>query len=410
MSLVAICGLDKTVSNTVEEAFESAGLFKHIKRGQKVLIKPNLVAVPPVEPGGGVTMAEVSEGVALLVEKAGAKAIIADSSAVGVRTEDVIQTTGYLELRNKGYEVRDLKEDKTIDFNGFESYETINEVDVIISLPVMKTHDQLEVSLGMKNLKGLLSDGEKKNFHNKYDLAKALISFISNLMKKKKMLSVMDGIVALEGRGPVFGTPVEMGYILASEDLVALDLIAAKMMGVPWELLRIETEGVKSLSQSTFGRRDDLDLDKIKITGAINHVDEIPVRTFDRNKEVEINANEFALNFSDRTCTGCKNTVLSCLETMKENGKEVLLEGKKIFAGGSLTEFKELKELKNGFNEIKNFSKANEQKIYLVGFCLTNSLRCELNHGIAKKAVLIDGCPPENNRVMKSLEQKVIDI
>ncbi|UMZ74816.1 DUF362 domain-containing protein [Natranaerofaba carboxydovora] len=394
--------LDKEkIIHAVEKSYIEAGLDKYITPGQKVLIKPNLVAVPPKRISGAVTLVEVSEALALQVVKAGATPIIGDSSAVGVNTEDVISTCGYDELRQKGYDVRDLKKDKISKLNGFKIYNTVKEVDVIITLPVMKTHDQFEVSLGIKNLKGLLADEEKKRFHNKYNLSEALSEFVSTLIGEKQVLSVMDGIYALEGRGPVFGSPVNMDLILAGMDLVAVDAIASEIMGVNEDELFIE----KSLSNKKFGT---IDREKIKILGDYTK-DNLPVKNFDRGKDIKIEADGFSMVFSKSTCTGCKNTVISCLYDIKEDNLEKKLANKTIITG-ELNEMEEYNEMtKNGDAKSVGSYDKNDAEVILVGRCALRpcTFKIEILNKTNKQNVKLTrvfGCPPENNEVLKVLK------
>ena len=95
----------------------------------------------------------------------------------GADTELTIAKCGYQELRDKGISVIDLKQKEnarcTVDiensvvFDKINTWELVRDCDAIITVPVMKAYDQTEVTLGMKNLKGLLIDTQKKDFHKK---------------------------------------------------------------------------------------------------------------------------------------------------------------------------------------------------------------------------------------------------
>lgn len=144
------------------------GLEDIIKPGYKVIIKPNLVACPTERLSGGVTRWEVCLAIYEAVKAVGGVPVIAESSAAGADTELTIAKCGYQELRDKGIPVIDLKQKEnarcTVDiengvvFNKINTWELVRDCDAIITVPVMKTHDQTEVTLGMKNLKGLLID------------------------------------------------------------------------------------------------------------------------------------------------------------------------------------------------------------------------------------------------------------
>ncbi len=160
MSVVSIrktAGNDyESIRASVRKAIEDCGgLSDIIKPGYKVLIKPNFVAVPDDRCSGGVTRWEVVKAVAERVREEGA--------------------------------------------------------DAIITVPVMKTHDQTEVTLGLKNLKGLIADGQKKYFHS-HGVVNGVIDIIQTV---KPVLSVIDATFCQQGLGPIFGETVEMDLILA---------------------------------------------------------------------------------------------------------------------------------------------------------------------------------------------------
>ncbi|MBC7240810.1 MAG: DUF362 domain-containing protein, partial [Chloroflexi bacterium] len=94
----------------VARAVEAAGgLERLVGSGARVLVKPNLVAVPPHPRNGAVTWVEVTRAVADLVRDLGGDPVVADSAAVGACTGDVMAVCGYDALRDAGYRVVDLK-------------------------------------------------------------------------------------------------------------------------------------------------------------------------------------------------------------------------------------------------------------------------------------------------------------
>ncbi|MBN1402420.1 MAG: DUF362 domain-containing protein, partial [Anaerolineae bacterium] len=141
------------VSAAVRRAVALAGgLDDVVRAGDTVLIKPNLVALPPTHPCGACTRPSVCRAVADLVAERGATPIIAESSARGVDTEAVMAFTGYAALRDLGYQVVDLKRTPTVvapipggvALQQVVTYEPVLQADVIISAPVVKTHDQTD--------------------------------------------------------------------------------------------------------------------------------------------------------------------------------------------------------------------------------------------------------------------------
>ena len=111
VSLVKVAQEDEQgIFEAVRRAVElTGGLEDIVGPGDLVLIKPNLVAVPAGRLTGAITRWEVCKAVADLVKERGGRPVIAESSAAGVDTEKVIEAGEYSQLRDRGYEVVDLK-------------------------------------------------------------------------------------------------------------------------------------------------------------------------------------------------------------------------------------------------------------------------------------------------------------
>ena len=378
MSVVSIrktAGNDyESIRASVRQAIEDCGgLSDIIKPGYKVLIKPNFVAVPDDRCSGGVTRWEVVKAVAERVREEGADAIIAESSAAGVDTEEVIQKCEYQQLRDEGYEVIDLKKRKIVKIpveNGkvidnMTSWDLVAEADAIITVPVMKTHDQTEVTLGLKNLKGLIADGQKKYFHS-HGVVNGVIDIIQTV---KPVLSVIDATFCQQGLGPIFGETVEMNLILASKDVVACDAVGSAVMGYDVDAPMLTVEAYNR----GLGEKN---LDKIEVKG--QSIESVYHR-FKRSSEVEIpGLPPYTLLFHEGACTGCRNTVISALMDLKTQGYEKYLEGKYVVVGP-------LKELP---------PEATKENTVLIGRCTKH---------LADKGRWVPGCPPGNVFVVQGI-------
>ena len=137
----------------------------------------------------------------------------------------------------------------------------------IISAAKMKTHMATKVTLGMKNMFGLLHDKMKFKYHAK-GIGKVIVDINSVLAPQ---LTVIDGFVAMEGRGPTDGTPVTMNLIIAGNDPVATDATGARVMGIdPHEISHIRTASQKGLGN----------IDNIEVVG--QSLDDVK-RTFKRS-------------------------------------------------------------------------------------------------------------------------------
>lgn len=357
------------IASSVRKAVDLiGGMSSVVKPGMKVLIKPNLVAVPQERLGGAVTRWEVVLPIAEMVKEAGGEAIIAESAAAGVDTRDVIKFCEYDKIIERGFDVIDLKtqgENCKIPLeNGLllkelNSWKLVEEADVIISVPLMKTHDQTEVTLGIKNLKGLIQDPQKKWFHRN-GVANGVVDISTAL---KPALCIIDGTFGQEGYGPLAGITKEIGLIMASKDIVACDAVAATVMGYDpreIEIIRIAGE-VAGIGE--------MDLDKIKVLG--EKVEDVKT-TFKRPSDLPLEGlPDFNLIFTEGACTGCRNTVLSVLIDMRMAGTEKYLEGKTIIAGP-------IKELP---------ADVRKEDLVLVGVC---------TKAFEEYGTWIQGCPPNN--------------
>ena len=115
----------------------------------------------------------------------------------------------------------------------------------------MKTHSETGVTLGLKNMFGILPQKFKGRFHMKG--MHKVITDINSVVKPA--FTVIDGFIGMEGRGPVNGTPIKMDTIIAGEDPVATDAVGATVMGFNPEdighLKMSHEKGIGSLSDYT---------------------------------------------------------------------------------------------------------------------------------------------------------------
>ena len=117
----------------------------------------------------------------------------------------------------------------------------------VISAAKLKTHINTTVTLGMKNMFGLLPDKFKGKYHMK-GISKVVVDINTVL---RPVFTVIDGFVGMEGRGPTDGTPVQMNLIIAGRDPVATDATAARVMGFnPYEITHIRKAYEKGLGNS----------------------------------------------------------------------------------------------------------------------------------------------------------------
>lgn len=109
------------------------------------------------------------------------------------------------------------------------------EADAVVSLPKMKTHCQMQLSLAVKNLFGTVVGTRKAQWHYAVGLDRRRFAdlLLDISLSLPPLLSIVDGVIGMEGRGPGNGRPRAFGLIGASGDALALDAALSAMMGLP---------------------------------------------------------------------------------------------------------------------------------------------------------------------------------
>ncbi|MBN2417036.1 DUF362 domain-containing protein [bacterium] len=228
----------KRVYETVAAAVDRlGGITAFVARGQRVLIKPNMLSARA--PDQGVTThPAVLEAVIRLVQGAGATAIVGDSPSGAIKgVQRCWRKTGFEAVcRDLGVALVNFEADgsaeRSINGNRYHIARSVLEADAVINLPKMKTHGFTLFTGAVKNLFGTLPGFQKANYHKLYphpgEFSTRLVDIYQCI---NPVLTVMDGITAMEGHGPATGSLVQANLLLAAADGIALDAVAADIMG-----------------------------------------------------------------------------------------------------------------------------------------------------------------------------------
>ncbi|MFB0505449.1 MAG: DUF362 domain-containing protein [Thermodesulfobacteriota bacterium] len=257
MAVVSIVRLqNEDVEGAVRKAVSLTDGFENVAwEGAKVLLKPN-VAVPAKRGTGIVTDARVVEAVTKLVlERNPKRVVIGEGSSVGYdfprRLDSIhcMEVAGVIEVARKlGVELVDLNRDeqvgvKTPDAFVMERFavaKTALEADVIICLPVIKTHIRTGITCGLKNMKGILPGDEKKRTH-KLGLDRGIVDL--NRVAKPTF-TIVDGIIGVQGAWSSHSDGLDrvpLDLIIAGNDVVAVDAVCATVAGFDvGEILHIQ--------------------------------------------------------------------------------------------------------------------------------------------------------------------------
>lgn len=265
---------EKELAGGILRAVEEAGIRV---RGKRVLLKPNLV--------------EFSRGAAINTHPAFVAAVREALLKLGAAEVRIGEGPGHRRdtwtlAEEAGYfEAIPRFEDLFVDLNR-DDVEQVGELgewgplwaphsvlgaDLIVSLPKMKTHHWAGVTLSMKNLFGAVPGslyGWPKNVLHHYGIERSVVKLAETFAAKT--VAIVDGIVGMEGNGPIQGKPKPMGVIVAGTNLPAVDATCCRLMGIAPERVRfLEMSGhlgpvdpawIEQRGEQPEGLRRDFDL------------------------------------------------------------------------------------------------------------------------------------------------------
>jgi len=229
---------EKVLKKVEEGLALLGGLNSFISPGDRVLLKPNLLVGRTPEKCVNTHPALV-KAVGQLVLAAGAQPVIGDSPQMGSALK-VAEKCGIAEVaRELGIEIVEFEpvEVKHPDgkfFKRFTVGKAVLEADSIINLPKLKTHGLTYLTLAVKNLFGCIPGTRKAQWHvrtSRHDteyFARMLLDLYTLI---NPALSIVDGIIGMEGKGPGFGNPRNLGLIIAGTDAVAVDAVITEVLG-----------------------------------------------------------------------------------------------------------------------------------------------------------------------------------
>ncbi len=372
---VAVVKYDGT-SNALRKAIELCGGFEELKPDHKILLKPNILwgGTKKLPPFGVVTTSVIVGHLLELLRDQGCRDI-----TIG---EGTIPNKELNSSTHKGYEWSGIgKVAKKygaclVDFNS-EPFEEVQlekikvkisrralESDFLINLPVLKTHRQTKVSLGMKNLKGCLAIESKKKFH-KHDLPR-LIALLNT--KIKTSLTLVDGIYAME-QGPDFlGTSYRTNLLIAGRDILSCDIVGAAAVG-------IKPEEVAYLREFSSLKGRSLSLDAIEVKGETLKEIARPLKWHLSLDDIFHQAGIQGITVQHEEtdlswCSGCATILSAFCGVFCKDNPGMALDGLEICIGE------------------KDRPKKESKKVFLLGNCAIAANKD------FKDGIKIKGCPP----------------
>ena len=273
-SVVAIVRYESPLES-VRKAVELSGGLDGLSADAKVFIKPNVVfwtKAVPFPKWGVITTSRVVEDMVVLLKERGVDHITIGEGMATMDPKDretpahAFENLGYnvlkrrygvkvLDVLQRPFEKVDLGEGVVLNFNT-----DILHSDFVVDLPVLKTHNQTMVSLGIKNLKGIIDINSRKKCHSA-DPKKDLNYMIARLPDRlPPLFALLDGIYTNE-RGPNFDGRMRHSRVLvASRDVLSADMVGARVLGY-------EPSDVPHLVQAARNRGRAPDLSDVELVG-----------------------------------------------------------------------------------------------------------------------------------------------
>jgi uncharacterized protein (DUF362 family) len=262
-------------------------LFPLDVHGKTVVIKPNLVDYLPgdaINTHPTLVMAAVEA-----FRRLGANSVVVAEGPGHQRdTQLVLSQSGYQEsLRDQKIRFVDLNRDELIrkwlraSYSGMEELwlpRTVLEADFLVSMPKVKTHHWSGVTLAMKNMFGIVPGaryGWPKNILHWKGIQESILDLCATVPID---FVIADGIVAMEGNGPLNGTPRTLGKIVLADDPVAADATCARLMSLDLDRIVHIREGSRFLGNSSsecideVGERIDVPADPFDVVPEFRHL------------------------------------------------------------------------------------------------------------------------------------------
>ncbi|HEY6008547.1 MAG TPA: DUF362 domain-containing protein [Geobacteraceae bacterium] len=221
------------------------GMTAYVRPGERVLLKPNMLAAKPPEKAV-TTHPALLRAVIRLVQAAGGTVLVGDSPGIGGQRR-VAERSGMLAvIEETGAELTAFEE--TVEaagsgiFKRFQLARPYLEADRVINLPKLKTHEMMTMTCAVKNLFGAVVGTAKAGWHLKAGADRELFArmLLEIYQLRPPDLTIVDAVLAMEGDGPGSGDPRDVGLLLAGTNPVAVDVIAAEVAGIPKKLLYVE--------------------------------------------------------------------------------------------------------------------------------------------------------------------------
>jgi uncharacterized protein (DUF362 family) len=406
-SVVAIVRYESPLES-VRKAVELSGGLDGLSADAKVFIKPNVVfwtKAVPFPKWGVITTSRVVEDMVVLLKERGVDHITIGEGMATMDPKDretpahAFESLGYNVLKRRyGVKVLNVLERpfEKVDLGGgvVLNFNTdILHSDFVVDLPVLKTHNQTMVSLGIKNLKGIIDINSRKKCHSA-DPKNDLNYMIARLPDRlPPLFALLDGIYTNE-RGPNFDGRMRHSRVLvASRDVLSADMVGARVLGY-------EPSEVPHLVQAARNRGRAADLSDVELVG--ERLEEVASRHEYDFVYSETENGTMPLPMAKQGIKGLtyrKYDLSMCTYCSGLNGL-ILTAIRNAWKGEPWDDIEVLtgKMMK---------PTPGKKKTILMGKCIYQAHK---NNPDIREMIPVKGCPPKVDAVMDALKRAGIDV
>jgi uncharacterized protein (DUF362 family) len=348
-------------------------------KGKRVLLKPNAGRIATADSGITTNPQVVAAAIDAFLE-AEASVAVGESPITGVKTTEAFEATGIASVvRERNCPLIDMDARQPVhviieDGVAIQSLEVCPEVveyDVVVSIPVMKTHMHTVVTLAVKNMKGCLWRRTKVDLHmlppiENMDDKPLNIAIADMASVLRPHLSIIDGTTGMEGMGPSAGQAKKLDLVVAGIDPLAVDAVACSLMGLNAE----DVPHLRICAERGYGV---IDISRIRVN---------PARWHDFISPFEPPPDNLSIQFpgitilDEMSCSACQSTVLVFLKRFREQ----------VF---------------DSFPGQENVTIAigkGHQSVPCGTLCIGN---CTAQH--KKQGVFVPGCPPVATQILEMI-------
>jgi uncharacterized protein (DUF362 family) len=252
--IASLSGYDHAIENAISGGLQELGIGRDWVHGKSVLLKPNLVEPSLLNPHINTHHAVVLAAAEVFRRMDAREVFVAEGPGHCRDTDYVLDESGYgVALEDAHIPFVDLNADdvfaadnrlKKTHWSELWLPQSLRRADLIVSMPKMKTHHWVGATLSMKNLFGIMPGrcyGWPKNVLHQAGISESILDIVAAV---KSHLAIVDGIMGMEGDGPIMGSPKKSGVLVLGRNLPAVDATCARLMG-------IDPQNIAYLSQSS---------------------------------------------------------------------------------------------------------------------------------------------------------------